>query len=36
MLGESSHSKDHQPENEGVPVPVKLPGGAQTLVDSEA
>ncbi|RPD72257.1 Thioesterase/thiol ester dehydrase-isomerase [Lentinus tigrinus ALCF2SS1-7] len=33
MLGEPSHSKDH---GAVAPVPVKLPGGAQTLVDSEA
>ena len=33
MLGEPS-KKDHS--TEGVPVPVTLPGGAQTLVDGES
>ena len=36
MLGEPSHSKEHNSPDNVTPVPVKLPGGAQTLVDSEA
>ncbi|KAH9888547.1 Thioesterase/thiol ester dehydrase-isomerase [Cubamyces lactineus] len=34
MLGEPSHSKEPITPGTVAPVPVKLPGGAQTLVDS--
>ncbi|RDX41323.1 Thioesterase/thiol ester dehydrase-isomerase [Lentinus brumalis] len=36
MLGEPSHSKEPITPGTAAPVPVKLPGGAQTLVDSKA
>ncbi|KAI0712816.1 Thioesterase/thiol ester dehydrase-isomerase [Cerioporus squamosus] len=36
MLGEPSHSKEPITPGTNAPVPVKLPGGAQTLVDSKA
>ncbi|KAI0364841.1 Thioesterase/thiol ester dehydrase-isomerase [Pilatotrama ljubarskyi] len=35
MLGEPSHSKEPITPGTVAPVPVKLPGGAQTLVDSK-
>ncbi|KAI0800459.1 Thioesterase/thiol ester dehydrase-isomerase [Fomes fomentarius] len=35
MLGEPSHSKEPITPGTGAPVPVKLPGGAKTLVDTK-
>ncbi|KAI0666972.1 Thioesterase/thiol ester dehydrase-isomerase [Trametes maxima] len=35
MLGEPSQPKQSDPSETVAPVPVKLPGGAQTLVDSK-
>ncbi|KAI0740514.1 Thioesterase/thiol ester dehydrase-isomerase [Earliella scabrosa] len=36
MLGEPSHSKEPIAPGTTAPVPVKLPGGAQTLVETKA
>ena len=36
MLGEPSHSKEPITPGTVAPVPVKLPGGAEILVDTKA